>query len=325
MPLQELNQRKQEMIFELKQYAEQATRASKGDKATGLVDKDTRVTARLEHSTDDKCLYLALEASHDALIKCAVVFADRLFEGGESVAVHVKTPEASLRVPLRPPRDIAAELQVRPLSCISRASPWHLPCISPTDPHPRRLSRPSLIRSPTAEISLQVRAIVGNRAAQTYHVFELKHELTKFSMFTPVESASITAPAAGVTCVLPGAGKKVCAQTRGPLTLLPLGHVPCLPHPTSPWPRAMPSSSYFPLATCRALLILLPLGHVPCPPHPTSPWLRAVPSSSYFPLATCRALLTPLPWVPRVRCDNGSRPPSIWGGRSRRASRTARA
>jgi len=163
--LQELNQRKQELLFELKQYEEQAKKANRNEKATGLVDKDTRVTARLEHSIEDGCLYLALDASNEALIKAAVIFADRLFEGGESVAVHAKVAEPTLRVPLRPPKDVAADLQVR--------------------------------------------AIVGNRAVPTFHVFELNHTLSKFSMFVPIDPSSTAAPAAGVTCVLPGAHKRV--------------------------------------------------------------------------------------------------------------------
>lgn len=163
--LQELNQRKQEMLFELKQYEDQAKKAGKNEKATGLVDRDTKVAAKLEHAVEDKCLYLTLEASHDALIKAAVVFADRLFEGGESVAVHAKIAEPSLRVPIRPPKDVSAELQVR--------------------------------------------AIVGQRAGNTFHVFELTHQLSRFSMYVPIDPSSAKAPAAGVTCVLPNASKRV--------------------------------------------------------------------------------------------------------------------
>ena len=52
-------------------------------------------------------------AAEAAAEEAAVVFADRLFEGGESVAVHAKTPASEIRVPLRPPKDVSAELQVR--------------------------------------------------------------------------------------------------------------------------------------------------------------------------------------------------------------------
>ena len=166
--LQELNQRKQELLFELKQYEEQSKAAkagSKGNDKGGLIEKDTKINAKLEHSVEEKCLYLTLEASSSALIKAAVVFADRLFEHGESVAVHAKSPETTLRVPLRPPKDVKADLQVR--------------------------------------------AIVGNRAAPIYHVFELAFKLSKFAMYVPVDAKSAKQPNAGVTCVLPGAAKAI--------------------------------------------------------------------------------------------------------------------
>jgi Bardet-Biedl syndrome 2 protein len=116
--LQELSQRKQELLFELKQYEEQSRKVSTGQRAAGAVASDTRVTARLESSTADECLYLELQASNDALIKAAVVFAldGKVFEHGESYAVHSKAPTSTIRVPLRPPKDVGAELQVRAIA-----------------------------------------------------------------------------------------------------------------------------------------------------------------------------------------------------------------
>ena len=169
--LQELNQRKQEMLSELRQYEEQAKKAKAGPgepRAAGSIDRETRVAARLDHSLEGHSLLLILEASHDAVIKAAVVFADRLFEGGcESVAVHAKAASSEIRVPLRPPKDVGAELQVR--------------------------------------------CVVGARTAATsFHVFELTQQLPKFCMYTVLDNASSSRPpSAGVTCVLPGAAKRV--------------------------------------------------------------------------------------------------------------------
>ena len=121
--LQELNQRKQELLFELRQYEEQGKKSKSGEPPqAGSIDKDARVSVRLEHSMDEHCLYLCLEVSHDALLKAAVVFADRLFEGGESVAVHAKQPSTELRVLLRPPKDVGAELQVRAIAGMRAAT-----------------------------------------------------------------------------------------------------------------------------------------------------------------------------------------------------------
>jgi len=164
--LQELNQRKQELLFELRQYEQQGSKsADSGERPAGMVAKDTRIAVRLVPSTTDSCLYLTLESNNDALIKAAVVFADRLFEGGESEAVHERSPSAELRVPLRPGKDVSAELAIK--------------------------------------------ALVGGRASNVLHVFELSYQLPKFAMYVMVDSSTAAPPRAGVTCVLPGAAKKV--------------------------------------------------------------------------------------------------------------------
>jgi len=113
--LQELHQRKQELIFELRQYEAQGAKARAGDRAPGMIDKDTRIGLTLAPSTQDGCLYLTLASSNDSFIKAAVVFADRLFDGGESIAVHERSPSAELRIPLAHAKDVSAELQVKAL------------------------------------------------------------------------------------------------------------------------------------------------------------------------------------------------------------------
>ena len=123
--LRELHQRKQELLFELRQYDEQSKKQSKGERSAGLVPPDTKLNMRLVASRQDGCLYLTLQSNNDARIKAAVVFAERVFEG-ESLAVHQKDPGAELRVPLRPPKDVAAELQVKALAGGRAAPTYHV-------------------------------------------------------------------------------------------------------------------------------------------------------------------------------------------------------
>ena len=153
--LRELYQRKQELAFELKQYEEHAKKHKGGERAAGLVAPDTKISARLVPAPAEGCLYLTLQSSNEARIKAhspahaallfparacpaepqacprklsrprrpsrvsseqaAVVFAERVFEG-ESLAVHAKDPTTELGVPLRPPKDVAAELHVKALA-----------------------------------------------------------------------------------------------------------------------------------------------------------------------------------------------------------------
>lgn len=113
--LRELNQRKQEMEFELRQYAETARKHKSGERQAGLVAPDTRVSIEFETNKQDRCVCLILRSSNDALIKAAVVFAERVFDG-ESFVVHAKDPATELRVPLRPPKDVAAMLTIKALA-----------------------------------------------------------------------------------------------------------------------------------------------------------------------------------------------------------------
>ena len=139
--------------------------------------------------------YLTLESSNETLIKAAVVFADRLFDGGESVAVHERTPGASLRVPLRPPKDVAAELLVKVCA-------WRARTCTPrmhAHVHPADLCMYELL----------VKALAGSRGSSTFHVFELSYTLPKFAMHVAVDPASAKPPAAGVQFALPGAATQL--------------------------------------------------------------------------------------------------------------------
>ena len=113
--LQELHQRKQELLFELQQYEEQQRKAKSApdERAAGTLPADTRVSAQLEHAPDERAVNVGLYVNNDAVIKAAVIFADRLFEGGEAVAVHARQPSGAIKVPLQPAKDVAAQLQVR--------------------------------------------------------------------------------------------------------------------------------------------------------------------------------------------------------------------
>lgn len=110
--LRELQQRKQEMLHELRQLEESARKTASGERTAGLVAADTNVSARLEPSKTDGSLDLVLAVSNQARIRAAVVFAERLFEG-ESIAACPKESRSELRVPLRPQKDVAAELDIK--------------------------------------------------------------------------------------------------------------------------------------------------------------------------------------------------------------------
>ena len=112
--LRELSQRKQALLFELRQCDDQRDATSRGAwPAAGPLNENMQISAHLVPSTADNCLYLTLESLNNLLIKAAVIFADGLFEGSESIAVHERSPSAELRVPLTPTKDISAELSIK--------------------------------------------------------------------------------------------------------------------------------------------------------------------------------------------------------------------
>ena len=80
-----------------------------------MVPADTRISIEYTTSKEDRCVYLVLRTNNETRIKAAVTFAERLFDG-ESFVVHEKEPGPELRIPLRPPKDVAATLSIKALA-----------------------------------------------------------------------------------------------------------------------------------------------------------------------------------------------------------------
>mmetsp|Transcript_21661 Transcript_21661/g.44275 ORF Transcript_21661/g.44275 Transcript_21661/m.44275 type:complete len:703 (+) Transcript_21661:114-2222(+) len=120
--LRELYQRKQELEFELRQYGEVRRKNASGERQAGMVPADTRISTSFITSRQDGCVYVVLHTNNDTRLKAAAIFAERLFDG-ESFVVHEKEPVAELRIPIRPPRDVAATLAIKALAGTARSGP----------------------------------------------------------------------------------------------------------------------------------------------------------------------------------------------------------
>merc|ERR1719424_1786346 len=125
--LRELHQRKQELEFEIRQYSETARKNRSGERQAGMVPQDTRISVGYMASQQDGCVYLVLRTNNETRIKAAATFAERLFEG-ESFVVHEKEPTTELRIPLRPPKDVAATLSIKALAgaAATASSAYHV-------------------------------------------------------------------------------------------------------------------------------------------------------------------------------------------------------
>lgn len=121
--LAELNQRKQELLYELSQYeANLAQLKSKKQGANeGIVPASTHVTVTLEMNPEQRSCELNLATNNETVIKGAIVFAEQLFDG-ESLYVQPAAPANKLRVPLAPRKDVSADMLIKVLVG-SRMSP----------------------------------------------------------------------------------------------------------------------------------------------------------------------------------------------------------
>mmetsp|Transcript_51970 Transcript_51970/g.86425 ORF Transcript_51970/g.86425 Transcript_51970/m.86425 type:complete len:704 (+) Transcript_51970:55-2166(+) len=152
--LRELNQRKQELLFELKNYEDTLAKSKGVPQEQGVIPHSTRAVCTLEMNVSKKCVDLVVQTNNDTIIKSIIVFAEQLFSG-ESLFVHPKNPSNTLRVPISPPKDVTADMLVK--------------------------------------------IVVGTRASNVFHVFEVAQRLPKFAMYMPVDPDRVQEPISSVT------------------------------------------------------------------------------------------------------------------------------
>eukprot|EP00899_Mesostigma_viride_P018346 jgi/Mesvir1/26512/Mv16169-RA.1 len=113
--LQALNQRKQELMYELRSYEQNMKLAGQqgpGDDAAALIPSRTRVTTMLEVNRAKSCVELVLATNNETMIKGAVIFAEQIFED-ESFVKHLKEPASTVRVGLRPLKDVCVDMLIK--------------------------------------------------------------------------------------------------------------------------------------------------------------------------------------------------------------------
>lgn len=172
--LMQLNQRRQDMLIELKSYERNGQIVSglgkKGatqnqTEMSGAIPRDTHVNSSLEMNPDIQAGELVLSTNNDTVIKAVVMFAEAVFEE-EARFVSFPSPKSTVRIPIKPPRDVASELVIK--------------------------------------------ALVSSRTSSVFHVFELEFKLPRFCMYVPV-AANIPEPISSVTFRVPERAKRVAA------------------------------------------------------------------------------------------------------------------
>ena len=142
-----LNQRRQDLLIELKSYERNAAAIEaagfRGETATsGQIPRDTKVESRLEMRPEHGGGELVLRTNNDTVIKAAVLFGESVFEEEIRFMHFGNQPSSEARVSIRPPRDVAADLAIK--------------------------------------------ALVAGRSSPTYHVFELDFKIPRFCMYAPL-------------------------------------------------------------------------------------------------------------------------------------------
>ncbi len=112
--MSELNQRKEELIHELKAFEENIRKIKAGEADANQLKNTTKVTCSLKPKMEQKCVAVVFETNPENIFKAAILTAEQLFET-ESCIIYAKDPTNMLEVNLAPAKDISVEFAVQAL------------------------------------------------------------------------------------------------------------------------------------------------------------------------------------------------------------------
>ena len=145
-----LNQVKQELLYELKNYEDNMRHIKTGQMKQGegqlmMLPVDTAINCQWEVDEVNKCVNLAVSTNNTTVVRAVVIFADQLFLG-ESLFMCPKQQLSELKVPICPMKDISSDLFLK--------------------------------------------VLVGLRSSDLFNVFEQNYKMPKFSMYVPLKYSS---------------------------------------------------------------------------------------------------------------------------------------
>lgn len=110
--LNELNLRKEELAYELKNIDDNINKMKKGEFDAGLINPKTKVACHLQPNQAQHCVDVVFSVTNDTVIKGAVFLAEQLFEN-ESNVIYTQEPTSELKVHLCPPRDLSVDMNIQ--------------------------------------------------------------------------------------------------------------------------------------------------------------------------------------------------------------------
>jgi Bardet-Biedl syndrome 2 protein len=132
--IRELVARKQELTLELMQLENSLKLASKpppkgADGMAGarddIIPPGTTVGLTIVVNPSLRCVELVVGSSNDSVVKAVVIFAEQIF-GGESHVMHPAEPSVLVKVPIRPPKDVSTDLNVKVILCRLGSNQGHV-------------------------------------------------------------------------------------------------------------------------------------------------------------------------------------------------------
>mmetsp|Transcript_63574 Transcript_63574/g.170112 ORF Transcript_63574/g.170112 Transcript_63574/m.170112 type:complete len:716 (-) Transcript_63574:13-2160(-) len=166
----QLSQTKSELQYELKSYEDnlrhmRTSQMKQGEGQLLMLPVDTRISCQWRVDEKKRLVRLAIATNNTMVIRGVVVFADRLFDGGESLTYVPKEQLTEAQIPICPTKDVSCDLNLKVFIGPRNSDIYHvveqsyaLPRFSMYAPLPSRAEQ----KPPASRVSF----VLGERAAR---------------------------------------------------------------------------------------------------------------------------------------------------------------
>lgn len=109
--LEDLKKEEQELKDKLSRYYINITSFKQGNLTPGAIPPDTKISCTSIPSLKDKHLKLKISTNNKTLLKCVIIFADKIFHG-ESMVYYLEDFAHAVEVPLTLDKDVTCDLHI---------------------------------------------------------------------------------------------------------------------------------------------------------------------------------------------------------------------
>jgi len=109
--LEDVKKENETLKSKLERFKKNIALFKEGNLAPGSIPPDTEIACTVVPSLKEKTLKLKITTNNKTLVKCVVIFADKIFHG-ESMVYYVDDYAQSVEVPLTLDKDVSCELRI---------------------------------------------------------------------------------------------------------------------------------------------------------------------------------------------------------------------